>query len=356
MEKKINVGVIGGTGYTGGEMCRLLLNHDNVAEIFPTSREDLEFERVHQNLLGSGLKFIKKEDLEQKTDLDCVFFCTPSGEAMRNTQKYLDKGIKVVDLSADFRFKSAEKYEEIYGKEHQAPKLLKRAAYGITEFNREQIRNTDLVANPGCYVITTMLGLAPLIKNNIIELENIPISAINGTTGGKGVTHTDTFGSILPYNMEGHRHSSELENQISIINPEAEEVMVNFNTAHGNFTRGIYSLATPLVKAEHKPGLTREKLLQLYNEYYQNEFFVRINDFEKKSAGISKEYDVYPWIKNIRNTNFCDIGLDYDADRGIIKVVAVADNLNKGSAGSAIQNMNVMFGFNEKQALTEYAG
>jgi len=355
MKRKITAGVFGGTGYTGGELCRLLLNHNNINSIFPTSRQDEDFERVHQNLLECGLRFISTEDLEKKVvDLDVVFFCTPSGEAMQNVRKFLNKGVKVIDLGADFRFKDKEAYERVYGKKHSCPELLKEAVYGITEFNREQIKNARLIANPGCYVITTMLGLYPLIKERVIELKNIPVNAINGTTGGKGILHTDAFGNILPYNMEGHRHSAELENQIKLIAGKTEEVLVNFNTSHGNFNRGVYSLSSPLIK-QRFTNVTREELLELYKTYYKDEFFVRINDFKKKKAGTNKEYDVYPQIKNIKNTNFCDIGLDYDKKRRIVKILAVADNLNKGSAGSAIQNMNVMFGFDEKEGLTEYA-
>ena len=210
MRDKIRVGVFGGTGYTGGELCRLLVNHPHVREILPTSREDVEFDRVHQNLAGSGLRFLRPEQLTGRLDeLDVVFFCLPSGQAMTLTPKALEEEAKVIDLGADFRFKDAEKYEEVYGRKHTCPELLEQAVYGVTEFNREQVRQARLIANPGCYVITTLLGLFPLLKNRLIELSHIPINATNGTTGGKGIVHTTAFGNVLSYNMEGHRHSSE---------------------------------------------------------------------------------------------------------------------------------------------------
>lgn len=359
MERKINVGIFGGTGYTGGELCRLLLNHPNVSGIFPTSREEEEFERYYPNLLGSGLSFVKPEDLEARAkELDAVFFSLPDGESMNIAHKFLNVGVKVIDLGPDFRFKNPETYEAVYGRKHTCPELIREAVYGITEFNREQIRQARLIANPGCYVITAMLGLAPLLRREMIELEHIPINAINGTTGAsskaqdKGIMHVGVVGNILPYNLEGHRHSSELEEQIKNISGQHNVVVLN--TYHGDWARGISSIASPLVKQKYREELTREKLLNIFREFYLGEFFVRVVDFEKRKGGIAKEYDVYPQIKNVRGTNFCDIGVDYDAERGIIKVVTVSDNLGKGAAGNAIQNMNVMFEFDEAAGLRSY--
>ena len=235
-------------------------------------------------ITGRPPRFKPKVELEAMGDLDAVFFCTPSGEAMKDVKKYLDKGVKVVDLSADFRFKNANRYEQVYGRKHVCPELLEEAVYGITEFNREKIKGARLIANPGCYVITTMLGLAPLIENKVIQLSNIPINAINGTTGGKGILHTDAYGNVMPYNMEGHRHSSELEEQIGIIAGEDKEPMVNFSTAHRPFDRGIYSVTSPLVREDFK-SWNREKFLELFKEFYKNEYFVRINDFTKIKSG-----------------------------------------------------------------------
>lgn len=359
MQEKINVGIIGGTGYTGGELCRLLLNHENINNIYPTSRKKEDFEKVHQNLLGSGLKFIKQEDLEKKLyELDVVFTCTPTGEASKIAPKFLENNIKVIDLSADFRFKNLKDFNEAHNKEHYSSELLNQGVYGVTEFNREKIKKTNLLANPGCYVITSLLGIAPLLKNDIIDLEKtINMNGINGTSGAgnkpkKEIMHAEAMNSMLPYNMEGHRHSEELEDQIKILS--SESVNVNFNTAHGNFVRGIYMNITPEVKPELKNKISRESLLDLYEDFYKDEFFVRINKFSKLGEKTKKQYDVYPNVARVQGSNFCDIGLDYDSKRGIIKIVSVTDNLVKGAAGSAIQNMNVMFGFDEKQGLTSY--
>ncbi|MBL7147255.1 MAG: N-acetyl-gamma-glutamyl-phosphate reductase [Nanoarchaeota archaeon] len=358
--KKINVGIIGGTGYSGGELCRLLLNHNHIKSILPTSREDEDFERIHQNLLGSGLNFTNVQDLEKK-DLDVVFFCTPSGEAMKSAPKFLEKGVKVIDVSADFRFKDPELYKEVYGEKHKCPELLEEAAYGITELNREEIKNARLVANPGCYVITAVLGLYPLVKKDMVHLENIVISAHNGTTGAgnkpkRSIMHAEAASSILPYSIVNHRHSEEIEDQLE--NVSQQKAIVKLTPGHLPIERGIYAEINVLIKEEFRKGLTRDKLLKLYKECYgrgaDGEFFVRINDFKKTKKGNSKEYDIYPFVANVSGSNFCHIGLDYDKKRGYASIIAVTDNIVKGAAGSAIQNMNVMFGFDEKEGLTNY--
>ena len=359
-KEKINVGVYGGRGYTGGEVCRLLLNHGNVDKIVPSSGEEEDFDRAHPNLSGCGLQFVSHGDLENRAadlGLKVVFLCLPSGDSMRVAKRFLDAGAKVIDLGPDFRLKR-EAFERIYGREHTFPELLEEAVYGITEIKRGEIRNARLVANPGCYVITGLLGLYPLLKEGLIELQHIPISAINGMTGAdskprRDTMHTRVWGNILSYNMEGHRHSGEFEEKIEEFT--GVRPVVNFNAAHGDFTTGIHLVASPFAKPQFRGGLTRERLLAIYEQYYNGEEFIRVNRLAKSSGGTSKVYDVYPQMKNIRGTNFCDIGLDYDASRGIIKVIAVADNLVRGTAGSSIQNMNVMRGFDEGEGLRLYS-
>lgn len=363
MKEKINVGIIGGTGYTGGELCRILLNHPKVDYIFPTARENASFERVHRNLIGSGLKFTDMGQLEKMSnELDVVFFCTPTGEAMQKAPYFLDRDVKVIDLSADFRFKNHLDYEKAHGKKHLCPELLKEAVYGVSEINREEIKKARLVANPGCYVITSILGAYPLMSSDLVDLsKGVHISAINGTSGAenkpkKDILHAEVSEDILPYNMEGHRHSFELEDQLEKIS--GQELIVNFNTAHGPFARGIYANTTIFAKERYKRKINRELLLNLYKTDYGNgsegEFFVRVNDFPKIIGCGKKEYDVYPHIKDVRGSNFCQIGLDYDLNRGIIKIISVTDNLIKGAAGSAIQNMNLIMGFDEKEGLKNY--
>lgn len=360
---KLRVGVVGASGYTGGELCRLLLGHESVGEILPTSRGSDAFERTHPNLLGSGLEFTSLPELiKTAASLDAAFFCTPPGEAMESAKLFLERGAKVVDLGPDFRFPTASQYTSVYGIPHVASELLERAVYGVTELNREKIRSAQLVANPGCYAITCILGLLPLIKAGLIDLsKEIHIAAINGTTGAGGsptrdTSHATASNGVLPYSLEGHRHGPELEHQLASIADQPVEVV--FTTAHGSFARGINALITVSAKNEHAKRLSRESLTELYIKHYvdgtDDEPFVVINQFKRAGAKNAKEYHLYPNVARVTGSNFCHIGLDYQAERGVIKIVAVTDNLVKGAAGSAIQNMNLMFNLPETTGLWHY--
>ncbi|WP_125264474.1 N-acetyl-gamma-glutamyl-phosphate reductase [Streptomyces alboflavus] len=363
MNQGINAGIVGGTGYAGGELCRLLLNHPGVDSILPTARGREEFERVHPNLLGSGLRFISVEELQRRQDeLDVVFFCTPSGEAMKGARQFVEAGARVVDVSADFRFRDPEVYRAVYGRDHADPELLQEAAYGITELHRDEVRTARLVANPGCYVITATLGLAPLFRAGYAHAAApVHISAVNGTTGAgttpkREILHAKVLNSMLPYSLEGHRHSPELEERLSSL--AGHDVTVDFSTAHGNFARGIYAHCSVMVPEELRDKVDRDALLSLYTDYYGSgragEPFVVVNEFPKTGQLNEKQYDIYPSLAGVMGSNFCHIGLDYDARRGIIKVIAVTDNIVKGAAGSAIQNMNVMLGLPEHMALSHF--
>ncbi|MFD7164778.1 N-acetyl-gamma-glutamyl-phosphate reductase [Streptomyces violascens] len=359
----IRAAVIGGTGYAGGEMCRLLLNHPAVTEIVPTSRGDEPFERIHPNLLGTGLEFTDAQTLTAQADgFDVVFLCTPSGEAMRLAPRLLAAGTRVVDLSADFRFPGQKAYESAYGKPHTAPQLLPEAVYGVTEFHRDRIASSRLIANPGCYVITALLGLDPLLRSDLADPHApLHIAAVNGTTGAgvkprTEILHAEVFGSMLPYSLQGHRHAPELEHHLAT--SASRPVTVDLSTAHGNFARGIYVQASVRIREERRGQVSRELLLDHYRERYgagaDGEFFVRVNDQDMAGGLTDKDYRRYPSLAGVTGSNFCHIGLDYDVRRGIAKVVAVTDNLGKGAAGSAVQNMNVMLGLDETTGLRGY--
>ncbi len=356
---ELTVGVVGAAGHSGGELCRLLLSHPAVRQIVPASRGDVPFERVHRNLLGCGLEFTGPDELLARAgELDVMFFCTPTGEAMRVAETCLGAGTTVIDLSADFRFDDAEVFRQAHGVEHTAPHLLARAAYGVTELFRDDVRKADLVANPGCYAITAILGLAPLIASGLADLvAPLHISAVNGTTGAgstprRDLLHQQVFGSMLPYSLEGHRHGPELEHVLGSFGGEG--VRVDLNTAHGNFARGIYLQASVPVQE----GMSRTELLDLYRDFYgpghEGQHFVLVNDFAKSGGLNTKEYDVYPSLAAVRGSNYCHVGVDYDPRHGLAKVVAVTDNLVKGAAGSAIQNMNVALGLDETAGLRAY--
>ncbi|MFM9443294.1 N-acetyl-gamma-glutamyl-phosphate reductase [Streptomyces acidiscabies] len=353
---RVRAAVIGASGFTGGEMLRLLLNHPDVARIAAAARsQDEPLESVHPHLLGSGLEFTTPDEVTARAgDFDVVFLCTPSGEAMRRAGDLLAAGTRVVDLSADFRFADPGTYARAYGAEHTATDALAEAVYGVSEFNRERIARARLIANPGCYVITALLGVVPLYDSGIADPASpLNLVGINGTSGAGNkpraeVMHPNAFAALLPYSLQGHRHAHELEDQIG------RGVVVDLSTAHGNFARGIHIQATVPVRADVRGELSREALLDLYRARYKDEFFVRVNARPAHGGLTDKDYRRYPTLAGVTGSNFCHIGLDYDARRGAVKVVAVTDNLVKGAAGSAIQNMNLMLGLDETAGLRTY--
>lgn len=357
------VGVVGGSGFAGGEACRLLLGHPGVGAVLPTSRDSESFERVHRNLAGSGLEFCRVERLLERADeLDAALLCTPAGEAMALAPDLLASGVPVVDLSADFRFADGEDYRRAYGSEHACPEWLGEAVCGITELHRTRLEAARLVANPGCYVIAATLALAPLLDAGLVALDApLQIAALNGTSGAgnsprREVMHAAAFGSVLPYSMEGHRHGAELEARCAEL--AERPVTVSLSTAHGNFARGIYLSATLVPAAGWAGEPSREALLELYRDFYgaghAGEHFVLVNDLPRRGGLNAKEYDIYPLLGGVLGSNFCHLGVDYDRERGLIKVMAAIDNLVKGAAGSAIQNMNLLLGFEETAGLRHY--
>jgi N-acetyl-gamma-glutamyl-phosphate reductase len=359
----LTAAVVGGAGHAGGELCRLLLGHPHVNRILPTARGEQDFERVHRNLAGSGLEFRELDALlEDAEELDVAFLCTPSGHAMKLAPLLLERGVRVIDVSADFRFADPDLYERVYGEAHASPELLAQAVCGITELHRERIRDARLVANPGCYVIAATLALAPLLRSTWVDAgAPVHVSAVNGTTGAgnsprKEIMHAQAFASMLPYSMEGHRHGPELEQRLSEL--AGERVAVTLSTAHGNFARGIYLHATVTIDPERRTGLDRAALLSSYLERYgkghAGEHFVIVNDLERRGELNAKEYDIYPLMGSVIGSNFCQLGVDYDERAGVVKAMAAIDNLVKGAAGSAIQNMNVMHDLDETAGLRHY--
>lgn len=357
---RLTVGVVGGAGHTGGELCRLLLAHPLVDTVLPTSRHDDPLTHIHPNLLGSGLEFLGPPALAERAgELDVVFFATPTGEAMRAAAHYLDAGARVVDLSADFRFPDPLAYQRVHGPRHEAADLLDRAVYGVTELHRERIAASDLVANPGCYAITAILALVPLLTS-IHPAPGAPVAvhAVNGTTGAgttprRSLMHAEVAGGMLAYGLDGHRHGPELEHVLTGL--AGRPIVIDLNTTHGDFPRGIHLQANVSIDTD----LDRDALVALYLAHYGNdhegEHFVLVNDRARRGGLNDKEYDLYPSITAVVGTNFCHIGLDVDRDRRIAKVVAVTDNLGKGAAGSAVQNMNAMLGVDETLGLRHYA-
>lgn len=359
----LTVAVLGASGHAGAELCRLLLGHPGVGTILPLSRSREPFERMHPNLLGSGLEYLSEDTLETRAaEIDIAFMCTPAGEAMRRTTALLESGVRVIDLGPDFRFRDPAAYRAVYGGEHAAPGLLAEAVYGVTELRREDVRGARLVANPGCFAITVLLAIAPLVAAKWLDMEQpVRIAALNGMTGAgstprRELMFAESSDAVLPYSMEGHRHGPEIEAQLRDLCGAG--VTIELSTAHVGAVRGIYAQITMTARSEYQNEIDREMLLETLRRFYgtdgTRERFVAINAFAKHGGVNAKEYDVYPRMHSVLGSNYCHLGVDYDRQRRAVKVMSVTDNLGKGAAGSALQNMNVMCGFDEATGIGHY--
>jgi N-acetyl-gamma-glutamyl-phosphate reductase len=346
-DRSISVGIVGGSGYSGGELLRLLRGYPHVRIAWVTSRGDKPLEAIHRNLLGSGLRFSKEEDVEP---CEVTFLCMPSRESMTRADRYLKSGSKVIDLGSDFRLKDAQLFERVYHTQHTSWHLVEGAPYGVTELHRAAIRNARLVANPGCFASAAILGLAPLVKEGCVDLERIVVDGLSGTSGAGAepsvATHHSEIGnSTFAYNVVDHRHTYEMEQELSGVAGRA--VTVHFTPYYAPFSRGILASCHTFLNRK----LSRADLLALYREFYRAEYFVRVLELEKDPAS-SWQYVQYPSVANVAGSNFVQIGLDVDERRGRAVAFAALDNLGKGAAGSAIQNMNCMLGLPEETGLT----
>ncbi len=360
--KKINVGIVGGSGFTGGELCRLLLKHKNVKNIYPTSRSEQSFKKTHASLANSNLEFIDVNTLILKKKIDVVFLCTKSNHSIDYAEIFLKKRIVVIDLSGAFRFDNSKNYFKAYGAKHSKKKLLESSVYGATEFNEKAILKNSLIANPGCYAFCALLSLAPLTKSKFADFKKIiKIHAINGTTGAgmslrQEVSHKNAMENMLAYNASGHRHAPEIEEKLQSFF-KIKGASIDLNTAHGNFRRGIFMQISIEIKKNYNKQISRKILLKKYKNFYKSKKlnnFININDLEKTGDKNYKDYNIYPQLSSVVGTNNCNIGLDYDEDKKIIKIISVIDNLIKGAAGSAIQNMNLKFDLNPTEGLDTF--
>lgn len=342
----IKVGILGASGYMGGEVIRILLEHPEVEIAWLTSRGDKPVEYYHKNFYDMGLKFIKPEEI---TPCDIIFAALPSGQIMKQARDLIDNGTKVIDLGADFRLKNRSDWERIYGKLHTDWELAEEAVYGIPELHRDEIKRARIIANPGCFSSAAILGLAPLVHNNLIDTKRIIVDGLSGTAGAgaetdRAIHHPEIGNNIVPYNVVDHRHTYEIEQELSLISNT--EVVVHFTTSYVPITRGILDICHCFPKAE----VSREELIKLYKAYYKDEAFIKIIDLPKEEKA-SWQYLPYPWVSAVSGTNYCHIGLDIDERRGRIVVFSVLDSIGKGGAHVAVQNMNLLFGLDEMTGL-----
>jgi N-acetyl-gamma-glutamyl-phosphate reductase len=339
MDKK-KVAILGASGYTGSELLRFLLVHPNVevAHLTAEKHAGKMISDVFPHLTGFldlELKPLKPKSIPK--DIDVVFAALPHGTSAKVIKELFERDIKIIDLGADFRI-SPKNYKKWYG-EHPCPELIKQAVYGITELNRDKIKKAKLVANPGCYPTSSILGLAPILKNKIADESSIIVDSKSGVTGaGRSPSldyhYSEVNEGIKAYKVGEHRHMPEIEEALS--NYSGLKVNVSFTPHLIPMDRGI--LSTIYVNLKKK--ITTKKLIELYEEHYQDERFVRIS-----------AENTYPSTNQVRGSNYCDIGMKVNSSNNTAVIVSVIDNLVKGASGQAVQNMNVMMGFEEDAGL-----
>lgn len=340
MQKK-KIGIIGATGYTGSELVRILTHHPNTEIIFITSesRKGELFSDVHPFFQGiEDQKLISINDISAY-EPDLVFLALPHGISMDFVKKYHHKSFKIVDLSGDFRLSAAEIYEDWYQKKHIFPEGIKDAVYGSPELFSKKIASAKLVANPGCFPTSAILAIAPLISKKLIETNPIIIDSKTGVTGAgiksKPVNlYSNVNDNFKAYGIKTHRHTIEIQGKLNEVG--TTDTMVQFTPHLLPVDRGI--LSTTYLRA-NKP-VTEKMLHEIYESFYENAPFVRL----RKNI---------PSIKDVRGSNYCDIHINYDERTNLIIIVSVIDNLVKGAAGQAVQNMNLMFGFEETMGLKQ---
>ena len=338
----LRVGIVGASGYTGSELIRLLVSHPEQVELTCITSRRLagqHLSSIQPNLRGLiDLEFENLDPKKVAAKVDIVFLGLPHGSAMEIASDLFDLGIKVIDFSADYRLRDVDLYEEWYQK-HTRPELIKEAVYGLPEIYRDEIRHASLIANPGCYPTSAILGIVPALRSGAAEADGIIIDSKSGISGAG---RTPSEATHLPNRMENfaaykvgvHRHKPEIEQELS--NAAGKEITVCFVPHLVPMSRGI--LTTAYLKLA-RPVSTRE-LLDIYSESYKNEPFVRVLD-EGES----------PQTQAVRGSNFCDIGIKVVEDSNLAVVISAIDNLTKGASGQAMQNMNIIAGFDETAGL-----
>ena len=344
----MKVGVVGASGYVGGEILRLLVSHPHAEISMVTSRQYAGeyISRIQPALKGFTDLTFSELDYDKLTDkCDLVFTAVPHGTAVDIVKALYDRGMKVIDLSADYRLHNPADYDKWYGWQHPHPELLSKSVFGVPEIHREEIKKSQLVSCPGCMAVTSILGLYPLIKKNIIDTEHIVVDSKIGSSGAgagtvSGTHHAMRSGVIRPYKPAKHRHTGEIEQELS--QAAGSKIKVSMSPHAVDIVRGI--LCTNHVFL--KQPVSEMDLWKMYREQYQNEKFIRLIRDKK---GFYK----FPDPKFVVGSNFCDVGFDIDEDNNRVVVLSASDNLMKGAAGSAIQNMNVMAGFNETDGIAQ---
>lgn len=338
----IKVGIIGATGYAGSELVRILLGHKDVEIKWYGSRSyiDKKYASIYQNFFQLVDANCMDDNMEVLADqVDVIFTATPQGLCASLVNEEILSKVKIIDLSADFRIKDVKVYEEWYKLEHKSPQFIEEAVYGLCEINREDVKKARLVANPGCYTTCSILTCYPLVKEGIIDPNTIIVDAKSGTSGaGRGAKVDNLFCEVnenmKAYGVATHRHTPEIEEQLGYAC--GEKITINFTPHLVPMNRGILATAY----ASLKKDVTYEEVKAIYDKYYADEKFVRV-----------LEKDVCPQTKWVEGSNYVDVNFKIDPRTNRIIMMGAIDNLVKGAAGQAVQNMNLMFGLKESKGL-----
>lgn len=343
----IKAGIIGATGYAGGELVRLLTQHKEVEIKWYGSRSyiDKKYASVYGNMFEIVEDTCLDDNMEElAAQVDVIFTATPQGFCASVLNDDILSKTKIVDLSADYRIKDVSVYEKWYGIEHKSPQYIEEAVYGLCEINREDVKGARLVANPGCYTTCSILTAYPLVKEGLIDTETLIVDAKSGTSGaGRGAKlpnlYCEVNENIKAYGVASHRHTPEIEEQLGYA--AGKEIVINFTPHLVPMNRGI--LVTEYATLAKKPDgtlPTYEEIKAVYDKYYKNEKFVRV-----------LEKDVLPETKWVEGSNYVDVNFKIDERTGRIIMMGALDNVVKGAAGQAVQNMNLMFGLPESEGL-----
>lgn len=338
----IKVGIIGATGYAGGELVRILMGHKDAEIKWYGSRSyvDQKYADVYRNMFQIVDAKCMDDNMEELADqVDVIFTATPQGLCASLVNEEILSKTKIIDLSADFRLKDVKVYEEWYKIEHKAPQYIDEAVYGLCEINRDLVKSARIVANPGCYTTCSILTAYPLAKEGLIDMSTLIIDAKSGTSGaGRGAKlpnlYCEVNENIKAYGVATHRHTPEIEEQLGYAS--GEKVVLNFTPHLVPMNRGI--LVTEYATLKKK--VTYEEVKAVYDQYYAKEKFVRVLD-----------RDVCPETKWVEGSNYVDIGFKIDPRTNRIIMMGAIDNLVKGAAGQAVQNMNLLFGLPEDEGL-----
>lgn len=343
----IKVGIIGSTGYAGGELVRILMNHKDVEIKWFGSRSyiDKKYYEVYQNFFQIVDAVCMDDNMEELADqVDVIFTATPQGLCASLVNDEILKKVKIVDLSADFRIKDVAVYEKWYGIEHKSPQYIEEAVYGLCEINRDKVKGARICANPGCYTTCSILTAYPLVKEGLIDPNTLIVDAKSGTSGaGRGAKVPNLFCEVnenmKAYGVATHRHTPEIEEQLGYA--VGKEITISFTPHLVPMNRGILATeyATLVRKADGSLP-TYEEVKAAYDKYYAKEQFVRVLD-----------KDVVPETKWVEGSNYVDVNFKIDERTGRIVMMGALDNLVKGAAGQAVQNMNLMFGLPENEGL-----